>query len=159
MTRPRPSLSVQCGMAAVLALAIVLSSHAQTAAQPPLEQVTLNAGVYRIEAEVAYSDATRQIGLMFRRQMAANHGMLFVFPHDVQECMWMKNTLLPLSVAFIDAQGVIRNIGDMVPQTETPHCSAVPVRYALEMNRGWFSGRRIAPGERLQGLDRAPPAR
>jgi len=156
---PAPSMLQRGSLAVLLALGGMSAARAQMTAQPPLETVTLNAGVYRIEAEVAFTEPTRETGLMFRRQMAANHGMLFVFPGDGQECMWMKNTLLPLSVAFIDARGVIRNIEEMAPQTENAHCSAGLVRYALEMNRGWFSGKRLGPGDRLQGIEKAPAAR
>jgi len=141
----------------VAALTVSASAAAQTAAQAPLPTIELSAGLYRIEAEVANAEQSREIGLMFRRTMAANHGMLFVFTRDTLECMWMKNTLLPLSVAFIDAAGVIRNIEDMAPQTEDTHCSAGPVRFALEMNRGWFAAKGIKAGARLQGLDKAPP--
>jgi uncharacterized membrane protein (UPF0127 family) len=119
----------------------------------------LTAGFYRIEAEVAYTDESRQIGLMYRQKMAANHGMLFVFDRPATHCMWMKNTLLPLSVAFLDDAGRIINVEDMQPQTEDNHCAARPAKYALEMNLGWFASRGFAPGTALGGIDRAPAAR
>jgi uncharacterized membrane protein (UPF0127 family) len=122
-------------------------------AMPLLE---LSAGFHRIEAEVAATDRDRQVGLMNRREMPPQRGMLFDFDHENTHCMWMRNTLLPLSVAFVDAKGVIINIADMKPQTEDNHCAKVPARYALEMNVGWFAQRGIKPGMKLGGIDKAP---
>jgi len=93
---------------------------------------------------------------MNRKAMAVQHGMLFVFPQDNTHCMWMRNTLLPLSVAFLDDEGKVINIEDMQPQTEDNHCARRPARYALEMNLGWFTQRGIKPGVKLGGLDKAP---
>jgi uncharacterized membrane protein (UPF0127 family) len=121
--------------------------------------IDLSAGMYRIEAEVAATPDTRERGLMFRESMPASRGMLFVFPAPATHCMWMRNTPLPLSVAFIDEAGRIINIAEMKPHTETSHCASQPARFALEMNTGWFSGRGIAPGMRLSGLDRVPQPR
>ncbi len=125
-------------------------------AQGPLPVLELSAGMYRIEAEVAANDQHRQVGLMNRKTMPAQRGMLFIFPQDRTHCMWMRNTLIPLSVAFIDAEGYIINIENMQPQTEDNHCAKVPARFALEMNEGWFAQRGIKPGFRLQGIDKAP---
>jgi uncharacterized protein len=125
-------------------------------AQTALPVIELAAGFHRIEAEVAATDNHRQTGLMNRQNMAQQRGMLFVFPQENTHCMWMRNTPLPLSVAFIDAEGVIINIENMQPQTEDNHCARRPARYALEMNRGWFSQRGIAAGSKLRGLERAP---
>jgi uncharacterized membrane protein (UPF0127 family) len=128
----------------------------------PLRAATLldlTAGFYRIEAEVAYTDESRQIGLMHRQKMPISHGMLFVFDSAATHCMWMKNTLLPLSVAFLDDNGRILNIEDMQPQTENNHCAVRPTKYALEMNLGWFESRGIGPGADLGGIERAPAAR
>ncbi|HEV7814072.1 MAG TPA: DUF192 domain-containing protein [Janthinobacterium sp.] len=118
----------------------------------------LSAGVHLIQAEVAVSEAQREQGLMFREKMPANAGMVFVFDAPATQCMWMKNTLLPLSVAFIDAEGKIVNIEDMQAQTLDSHCSkkAVPVLYALEMNLGWFKQKNIKPGTVIANL---PPLR
>ena len=91
-------------------------------------------------------------GLMHRESMPQNAGMLFIFDEATQHCMWMKNTLIPLSVAFIDEQGAIINIEDMAPKTENSHCARKPARYALEMNRGWFAARGIKPGSRISGI-------
>ena len=137
---------------ALLAMLLASAAWAQ-GAMPVLE---LNAGFHRIEAEVAANDQNRQLGLMNRREMPPQHGMLFVFPQANTHCMWMRNTLLPLSVAFIDGDGVIINIEDMQPQTEDNHCARKPARFALEMNLGWFAQRGIKPGVRLGGLDKAP---
>lgn len=125
-------------------------------AQGAMPVMELTAGFHRIEAEVAATDRDRQVGLMNRREMPPQRGMLFVFDHENTHCMWMRNTYLPLSVAFIDARGVIINIADMKPQTEDNHCAKVPARYALEMNVGWFAQRGIKPGMKLGGIDKAP---
>ena len=116
-------------------------------------------GMYRIEAEVAVTESTRERGLMFREKMPANHGMLFVFPTARTECMWMKNTVMPLSVAFLDSRGVIVNVDEMQAKTLNSHCSVGLVRYALEMNAGWFEQHGFAAGAQLQGLEKAPLAR
>jgi uncharacterized membrane protein (UPF0127 family) len=108
--------------------------------------------MYLIQAEVAADFASRAQGLMYRQEMPSNAGMLFIFDEAGEQCMWMKNTLIPLSVAFIDDAGTIVNIEDMAPQTLDSHCARRPARYALEMNRGWFAARGIKPGSRLRGI-------
>ena len=125
----------------------------------PMRLAELGAGMYRIEAEVAHTAQARQVGLMMRKTMAPQRGMVFVFEHDATHCMWMKNTFLPLSVAFVDAQGKVINIEDMQPQSEDNHCAAAPARFALEMNLGWFRERGIKAGDVLRGSDRLPAAR
>jgi uncharacterized membrane protein (UPF0127 family) len=137
-----------------LVLALLLAAAPLRAQQPPLPTVELGAGMHLIRAEVAASDATRSMGLMHRTALAPNGGMLFVFDAPAPYCMWMKNTPLPLSVAFIDAAGAIVNIEDMQPHTERSHCAAAPVTYALEMRQGWFAQRGIRAGERLRGLEK-----
>ena len=128
------------------------------AALPALAQaqqvVQLSAGMHLIRAEVAADMTTRSRGLMFRKSLAPNAGMVFLFEDASQHCMWMKNTYVPLSVAFLDESGTIINIEDMVPQTEDTHCAKQPARYALEMERGWFAARGIKPGTKLGGLDK-----
>jgi uncharacterized membrane protein (UPF0127 family) len=141
--------------AALCGLALSAAALAQNA-MPMLE---LTAGFHRIEAEVAATDQNRQLGLMQRREMAPQHGMLFVFTQDNTHCMWMRNTLLPLSVAFLDEEGKIINVEDMQPQTDDNHCARRPARYALEMNLGWFSQRGLKAGSKLNGLDKAPRPR
>lgn len=128
-------------------------------AQAPLPVFELGAGMHRIEAELAHTDQSRQRGLMHRKSMPEQRGMIFVFEHEAAHCMWMRNTFLPLSVAFLDAEGRVINIEDMVPQTEDSHCAQAPARFALEMNQGWFSARGIRAGARLRGIDRLPAAR
>jgi uncharacterized membrane protein (UPF0127 family) len=132
----------------------VITSAAYAGAHPPL---TLNAGVHLIQAEVAATIPERTLGLMNRKTMAPNAGMLFVFSELDRHCMWMRNTLLPLSVAFMDEAGVIVSVHDMQPQSDDSHCAARAARYALEMNQGWFAKRGLKPGTRIGGIDKAPP--
>jgi len=136
--------------AAVALLALAVPSSAQDAPQK-LPTTRLTAGFHLINAEVASTSEQRAIGLMHRPTMPANDGMLFVFERAGQQCFWMKNTLLPLSIAFLDDDGTIVNIEEMKPQTLDSHCSARPVRFALEMNQGWFSKRAIKPGAKITG--------
>jgi uncharacterized protein len=137
--------------------AFVFLAGAAAAQQPPLPTVTLGAGMHLIHAEVADRDAARAYGLMQRTSLPPNGGMLFVFEERDLHCMWMKNTLLPLSVAFIDERGAILNIADMQPLTEESHCAARPARFALEMAQGWFAARGIRAGSRLRGLEQLTP--
>jgi uncharacterized protein len=132
----------------VAGVAVALAAHAQ------LPVVELSAGMHRIRAELADTFADRMRGLMHREKLAQNSGMLFVFEAPEVQCMWMKNTLIPLSVAFLDDTATIINIEDMQPQTENSHCSKRPARYALEMERGWFAERGIKSGAKLRGIDR-----
>jgi uncharacterized membrane protein (UPF0127 family) len=127
------------------------------AARAELPAVELSAGIHLIRAEVADNSGARMQGLMHRRSLAQNAGMIFVFEEAAIHCMWMKNTLIPLSVAFLDAQGAIINIADMQPHSEQSHCAARPARYALEMNKGWFAQRGIKAGFKLRGLDKLAP--
>ena len=133
-----------------LLFALALAASPAPAQQAPVVQ--LNAGMHLIRAEVAADYATRMTGLMHRAAMPSNAGMLFIFDEATTHCMWMKNTLLPLSVAFIDERGAIINVEDMAPQTEDSHCASRPARYALEMNRGWFAARGLKPGSRISGI-------
>ena len=133
-----------------------LALSATAWAQNSMPILELTAGFHRIEAEVAANDQNRQVGLMNRKTMPQQRGMLFVFPQENTHCMWMRNTLLPLSVAFIDTDGYIINIENMQPQTEDNHCAKKPARYALEMNLGWFAQRGLKPGLKLSGIDKAP---
>jgi uncharacterized membrane protein (UPF0127 family) len=129
---------------------VAASVSAQTGPQK-LASIRLNAGIHNIDAEVAQTPDERSTGLMFRPAMGPNEGMLFAFEQAGQQCFWMKNTLLPLSVAFVADDGSIVNIDDMKPQTLDSHCSSKPVRYVLEMNHGWFAKRGIKPGTKLRG--------
>jgi len=134
----------------VLASLLCAAALAQTGPQK-LPSIRLNAGIHNIQAEVAQSPDERSTGLMFRKEMGTNEGMLFAFEQPAQQCFWMKNTLLPLSIAFIADDGSIVNIDHMKPQTLESHCSTKPVRFVLEMNEGWFDKRGIKPGTKLRG--------
>ena len=116
------------------------------------QRASLEVGKHRIEAEVAADEQMRQLGLMYRSRLPSGQGMLFVYPSPVRICMWMKNTLIPLSVAFLDEEGLILNIEDMTPQSEESHCSVKSARYALEMNQGWFVGHGVKAGDRIGGV-------
>lgn len=142
----------------MLALFVVTSlpGWAQQAQLPILE---LSAGMHRIEAEVAATPESRQTGMMLRTSMPSHRGMLFVFTDSAKHCMWMRNTLVPLSVAFLDDKGRILNVEDMEPKTEDNHCSVKPARYALEMNLGWFRSRGLGAGFSITGIDKAPAGR
>ena len=136
-------------------LFLLLTSGAALAA-PTIE---LSAGMHRIAAEVASNNAERATGLMSRPSMPIHRGMLFVFPEAGVQCFWMKNALIPLSIAFLDDAGRIVQIADMQPQSLDNHCSVKPVRFALEMNAGWFRSRGLAVGAKISGIDKAPPGR
>ena len=133
---------------------LAIAAAPALAQQPPLPAVELGAGMHVIRAEVADNNSSRARGLMRRTSLPPNGGMLFVFDEDAIHCMWMKNTLIPLSVAFIDERGAIINIADMQPHSEQSHCAARPARYALEMTQGWFAQRGIRAGARLRGLEK-----
>jgi len=125
--------------------------QAQPQPQTHLPRVTLSAGLHLIHAQVAATPEQRAIGLMFRRDMPANEGMLFIFEHPQIQCFWMKNTLLPLTAAFLEDDGTIVNLADMQPLSEKSHCSARPVRFVLEMHQGWFAKRGLRSGGRISG--------
>jgi len=130
----------------------VLAKEPAGKPQLDLPRAQLNAGMHLIDAQVALSPLQRQIGLMHRREMAPNEGMLFVFEQPAVQCFWMKNTLLPLTAAFVEDDGRIVNLAHMTPLSEESHCSEKPVRYVLEMHQGWFEKRGIKPGSLLGGL-------
>jgi hypothetical protein len=139
-------------------MALAVAAAAQDAPQR-LPQVQLNAGMHLIRAEVARTPEQRGIGLMQRSSLPANDGMLFVFERPGVQCFWMKNTLIPLSIAFLADDGSIVNIAEMKPLNLESHCSTQPVRLALEMNSGWFARRGIDAGARIGGIAKAmaPP--
>lgn len=138
----------------VVCAGVLLAAAVPVFADSQMPRTELSVGMYRIEAEVAASQDNRMVGLMQRRSMPPNHGMLFVFAEPQRHCMWMKNTLLPLSVAFMDEQGRILNVEDMQPQTEDNHCAAGPARFALEMNLGWFRQKGLGAGTKVNGVER-----
>ncbi len=138
---------------ALLALTAGLGnlSHAQSTPQMNLPRIKLSAGMHLIDTQVAATPDERATGLMFRKNMPQSEGMLFVFEHVAVQCFWMKNTMLPLTAAFVADDGSIVNLVDMKPQTLDSHCAKQPVRYVLEMNQGWFDKKRIRAGFKLTG--------
>ncbi len=143
--------------AAVKKLFLLLAVLFSAMARAELPAVQLSTGMHLIRAEVADTMGARMQGLMHRKSMPQGSGMVFVFEESATHCMWMKNTLIPLSVAFLDEAGAIVNIADMQPHSEQSHCAARPARYALEMNKGWFAQRGIKPGAKLRGLEKLAP--
>lgn len=142
----------------VTSIVLVVGMNAgHSLAQMPV--ISLSSGIHLIRAEAAFTFETRQTGLMFREALGVNEGMLFVFPQTERHCMWMKNTLIPLAVAFMDEKGKIVSISEMRPRTENSHCAAAPAKYALEMNTSWFAKRGIKAGAVIGGLDKVPDAR
>ena len=139
-----------------LAVGLICQLPANAQQRPAFQTIALSAGIHLIKAEVAGNEAEREYGLMYRDKMGQNDGMVFLFGAPAGVCMWMKNTLLPLSVAFIDSTGKVVNIEDMQPQTTNSHCAKRPVAYALEMNLGWFKQKNIRAGSVISGL---PPMR
>lgn len=140
----------------VAALTLALSAAAQSQQLP---EIVLSVNGHKLTAEVAHIDATRTQGLMHRRILPENRGMLFVFENTAIHAMWMMNTHIPLSVAFLDERGAIINIENMKPHTQDTHPAAKPAKYALEVNLGWFGKRGIKPGAKVDGIERAPIAR
>jgi uncharacterized protein len=132
-------------------LGLVSAAYAQDEPQTKLQRTTISAGMHRIDAQVALTPEQRQIGLMWRKAMPVHEGMLFIFEQPTKQCFWMKNTLIPLTAAFVADDGTIVNLEDMKPQTTDPHCSAQPVRFVLEMNKGWFAKKGIKAGTKLAG--------
>ena len=126
------------------------------AAQTDLQRTRLQAGMHLIDAQLALTPQQRSVGLMWRQQMPASEGMLFVFEQPAMQCFWMKNTLLPLTAAFVADDGSIINLADMQPHSEASHCSAKPVRFVLEMHQGWFARRGIQAGFKLGGAPFRP---
>ncbi len=157
MTRP-----IQTQFSAVLAAMIqtagclfisllTLTANAQGVPQTQLPRATLNAGMHLIQVQLAQDFEQRQIGLMWRKEMPQNEGMLFVFEQPAVQCFWMRNTILPLTAAFVADDGSIVNLADMKPMNDESHCSKKPVRFVLEMNQGWFAKRNIQAGFKLTG--------
>ena len=136
--------------------ASVVACHPKEKSVLPV--VTLTIDGHAIEAEVANKESTRMTGLMFRSEMDKNHGMIFVFPDAQIRTFWMKNTILPLSIAYMDSKGVILNILEMPPETEDTFYSAGQAQYALEMNTGWYKNNGVKAGDQVEGLAAAPPA-
>lgn len=119
--------------------------------QTDLPRTTITTGIFQIDAQVAALPEQRELGLMFRKEMPQQEGMIFVFDQPGTQCFWMKNTLIPLTAAFVADDGIIVNLADMKPETTNSHCSDKPVRYVLEMNKGWFARKGVKAGARLTG--------
>ena len=156
--RTRSSRTQAVVLAIALPLALVVASARAQDAPTEFTVIPLSAGIHLIRAEVAAENSERAKGLMFRPHLGANQGMVFLFDEPAVQCMWMKNTLIPLSVAFIGEDGRVLNVENMQPQTEASHCAVRPARYALEMNQGWFARHGVAAGTKITGLPK-PPAR
>jgi uncharacterized membrane protein (UPF0127 family) len=133
-------------------LSLCLLAACQQRSNQTFSTTQLSVGAHQVIAEVAESEAQQRQGLMWRTSLAPNQGMLFKFPYVDKSCFWMKNTLLPLSVAFIGEQGQVLHLAEMQPKSEMLHCSPVPVKYGLEMNTGWFAKNGIKIGTQVQGL-------
>jgi uncharacterized membrane protein (UPF0127 family) len=141
------------------AATLTLLATSLVAAAADLPTVEISSKGQRIVAEIAATEATRTTGLMNRFSLQPDHGMLFVFREPHLQAFWMKNTYVPLSIAFIGADGHILNIDDMAPLTESTHPSRGPALYALEMKKGWFAQHGVAAGDPVLGLDRVPQAK
>ncbi|WP_296658880.1 DUF192 domain-containing protein [Paraburkholderia sp.] len=162
--RPLFALAVPLAMSLTAAAALTLTTlampgvaHAQQlpagAKQPnAFPRAKLTAGMYVIDAAVAANDADREQGLMYRSQLGPNEGMLFAFGENAVHCFWMKNTLIPLSIAFMRADGTITDIDEMQAETTNNHCPRNNGVFALEMSKGWFASKGIKPGMQIQGL-------
>jgi len=149
---PARTAATHLRRAAALLLAMLVAGAAWPQGQPQnLATTTLQVGMHNIRAQLALTPEQRQIGLMFRQTMPTHEGMLFVFEQATTQCFWMRNTLIPLSIAFLADDGTVVNLADMKPQSDDSHCSARPVRYVLEMNEGWFAKRGVKPGTRIGG--------
>ena len=120
----------------------------------PIAPLTING--HQVLAEIAAQPATRTAGLMFRQQLAQDGGMLFLFPDNTPRAFWMKNTFIPLGIAFLDEKGDILNILEMPPQTEKNFFSQGPAKFALEVNSGWFEKRGIKAGDVVSGVMNVP---
>jgi uncharacterized membrane protein (UPF0127 family) len=145
--------AINRGFEALLFVGVALSWNAWAQSDPQLQlpRAKLNAGMHVLDVQLAQTPDQRQIGLMWRKEMPQHDGMLFVFEQAATQCFWMRNTLIPLSAAFVSDDGTIVNIADMKPQRDDSHCSDKPVRFVLEMNVGWFAKRHIKAGYQLSG--------
>jgi uncharacterized membrane protein (UPF0127 family) len=156
MLRHNSSMKIfHYSVALVLTLAFV-SAEAQDQPQLQLQRIPLSVGIHQIDTQLAVTPDQHATGLMFRKDMPQHEGMLFVFSEPRQQCFWMKNTLLPLTAAFVADDGTIVNLEDMKPQTTESHCSKKPVRFVLEMNQGWFAKKGVKAGARISGKPFVP---
>ncbi len=139
----------------LLLLALMLSAGA--AAQKAPKTIPLTIGKHQVRVEIVQTDEERSKGLMFRKALGHDDGMLFIFDDPGYHAMWMMNTLIPLSVAFVDGEGRILNIEDMEPQTTDSHAATGPAKYAIETNKGWYAEKKIKPGDKVTGLPGVRP--
>jgi len=151
LSMPRTLTHLLHAVLFTLSLAWLSTASAQDTPQTQLPRIKLQVGMFNIDTQVAQTPEQRSTGLMFRTDMPAHEGMLFVFEQPATQCFWMKNTLIPLTAAFVADDGSIVNLVDMKPQTTDSHCSAKPVRFVLEMNQGWFAKRGLKAGSKLSG--------
>ena len=156
---PHFEILMNLRMDCAAALFLVGLTLAWPAAADPLVTYILRIKNHKIRVEAATGEEERLRGLMHRERLAPDTGMIFSYPHVGPTSMWMKNTRIPLSVAFIDARGKILNIEDMTPFSEQAHGSKGDAAYALETNLGWFQKRRIGAGEKVFGLEQLPAAK
>ena len=140
--------------AALLGIGCAAPAMARDQGQPQMDlrRIDLTAGMYRIDTQLATTEREREIGLMFRKEMPQQEGMLFVFEIPGVQCFWMRNTILPLTAAFVADDGTIVNLADMQPMSEQSHCSVRAVPYVLEMRQGWFKRNRILPGMKIRAV-------
>ena len=141
----------------VVAVALPLPVSAQFNKGLPVVELTIKNA--KLKTEVVADNMTRSVGLMNRFSLAPDHGMLFVFAQSEPLAFWMKNTFVPLSIAYVDSKGVIVSIVDMKPHDESTHPSGAPAMFAIEMKQGWFKERGIAVGDKVDGLDKAGRAK
>ena len=146
-----PVLRLASLVAGLLLVCVPLGSLAQGEPQTRLARTKLGAGMHLIDTQLAQTAEQRQIGLMWRKDLPQNEGMLFIFEQPSVQCFWMRNTLTALTAAFVEDDGTIVNLADMKPQTTDSHCSSKPVRFVLEMNQGWFAKKGLKAGSRLAG--------
>ncbi|HEX4942988.1 MAG TPA: DUF192 domain-containing protein, partial [Usitatibacteraceae bacterium] len=135
-----------------LVAAALFAAALPALAEAPLPVSNVRVAGHALRVEVVATMEQRAKGLMFRKKLGKNDGMLFVFEEPAYHAMWMKNTLIPLSVAFIDGEGRILNIADMEPETLDSHAAAGPARFAIETNKGWFAERKVVAGSKVTGL-------
>jgi uncharacterized membrane protein (UPF0127 family) len=145
------SSPVTCTLALISSTAFSVCVFAQGVPQTQLPRATLNAGMHLMQVQLAQNFEQRQMGLMWRKEMPQNEGMLFIFEQASVQCFWMRNTLIPLTAAFVADDGTVVNLVDMKPMSDESHCSTKPVRFVLEMNQGWFAKRNIQAGYKLTG--------
>jgi len=143
-------------MIARIFAALLLSVSLGASADVAFKKSQVNVAGHPLKVEIAADAQQRAQGLMYRKSMPKEEGMLFVFEEPEYQTFWMKNTLIPLSIAFLDKNGVILNILDMQPQTEDPHLSDGAAVYAIETNKGWFAEKKVKPGDKVTGLPKPP---